>query len=159
MLLLYCKYLKHLCNKTTFWVMIDTTLQNSAFQNCTNLVSITIPNSVTAIKRKVFQGCTSLVSVTISNGVMNIRASAFEGCTSLTSITIPESVTQIGEFAFLDCTSLTFVECKSITPPKAEEVLFSDITYKDAVLYVPLGSGLTYKSAPYWGNFDHIVGK
>ena len=136
-----------------------TSICEGAFQNCTNLVSITIPNSLTAIKRKVFQGCTSLVSVTISNGVMNIRASAFEGCTSLTSITIPESVTQIGEFAFCECTSLTYVECKSITPPKADNDLFSDDTYKDAVLYVPLGTSLTYKSAPYWGNFGHIVGK
>lgn len=42
MLLLYCKYLKHLCNKTTFWVIIVTTIVHGAFEGCNNLTSITV---------------------------------------------------------------------------------------------------------------------
>ena len=40
MLLLYCKYLKHLRNKITFWVIIDTSIGEYAFYNCSGLTAI-----------------------------------------------------------------------------------------------------------------------
>ncbi|MDE5798341.1 MAG: leucine-rich repeat domain-containing protein, partial [Treponemataceae bacterium] len=56
-----------------------------------------------------FEGCTSLTSVIIPDGVTSIGSSTFEGCTNLTSVTIPGSVTEIGWQAFYRCTSLESV--------------------------------------------------
>ena len=82
---------------------------NYAFSGCTNLTSVTIPNSVTSIGSAAFYNCTSLTSVIIPNSVTSIGDSAFNKCSSLTSVTIPNSVTIIGNTAFYNCTSLTSV--------------------------------------------------
>ena len=76
------------------------------FEDCTNLTSVTISDSVTDIGSKAFVGCTSLPNITIPNSVTYISTSAFEHCSSLTSVTIPNSVTSIGTFAFHGCTKL-----------------------------------------------------
>ena len=60
-----------------------------------------------------FENCTSLTSITIPNSVTIIGEEAFWGCTSLTSITIPNSVTSIGEWAFEYCYKLVEVINKS----------------------------------------------
>ena len=86
-----------------------TEIGGYVFLDCTSLVSVTIPNSVTRIGGGAFCGCTSLTSITIPNSVTGIGGSAFCGCTSLTSITIPNSVTGIDERAFSECTSLATV--------------------------------------------------
>jgi len=86
-----------------------TLIDNSSFRNCTNLTSVTIPNSVTRFGDSVFYGCTGLTSITIPNGVTSIDFSTFYGCTSLTSVTIPAGVTSIGNSVFENCTNLTSV--------------------------------------------------
>ena len=91
-----------------------TTIGNSAFYDCSSLESITIPNSVTSIESYTFAGCSSLTSINIPNSVTSIYGRAFENCSSLKSITIPNSVTSIGASAFRSCSSL-----ESITLPNA----------------------------------------
>ena len=86
-----------------------TALEGFAFFGCTGLTSVTIPESVTLIGNSAFAGCTGLTSVTIPESVTSIGSSAFYGCTSLTSVTIPESVTSIGSSAFYGCSNLTTV--------------------------------------------------
>ena len=84
-----------------------TSIGSCAFNGCTGLPSVTIPNSVTSIGSCAFDGCTGLTSVTIGNSVTSIGGSAFRECTGLTAVTIPNSVTNIEQYAFKNCTGLS----------------------------------------------------
>ena len=86
-----------------------TSIEESAFYECTNLTSVIIANSITSIGDYAFVGCSGLTSVTIPNSVTSIGDWAFSRCTNLTSVIIPNSVTSIGNGAFYGCSSLTSV--------------------------------------------------
>ena len=84
-----------------------TSIGYAAFGRCSSLKSVTIPNSVTSIAQQTFWGCTGLTTVTIPNNVTSIAYEAFGSCSNLKSITIPNSVTSIAHGAFNNCSSLT----------------------------------------------------
>jgi hypothetical protein len=77
-----------------------------SFAGGTDLISVTIPESVTSIGDYAFSGCISLTSLTIPNSVTSIGERAFYNCSGLTSVTIGSSVTVIGRQAFDGCSSL-----------------------------------------------------
>ena len=99
------------CSSVTSVVIPNnvTSIGGQAFYECRNLASVSIPNSVTRIGIQAFSGCYSLTNVTIPDGVTSIGDSAFSGCGSLASVTIGDSVTNIGAYAFSGCSSLTRV--------------------------------------------------
>ena len=66
--------------------------------------------TTTSIGKDAFEYCSSLTSITIPNSVKSIGYWAFDSCYSLTSITIPDSVTRIGGYAFKGCNSLGKIE-------------------------------------------------
>ena len=92
-----------------------TAIGNFSFELCSDLSSITIPNSVKSIGEWAFAECEGLTSVTIPNGVTSIGYGAFYHCSELSSIEIPASVTSIGDNAFDYCYDLTVVELNSNT--------------------------------------------
>jgi hypothetical protein len=83
-----------------------TSIGSDAFDECSNLESITISESVTSIGYEAFFSCRSLKSITLPETLTIIGRYTFRSCSSLESITLPKSVTSIGEGAFLDCISL-----------------------------------------------------
>ena len=86
-----------------------TNIGNYAFQQCDNLIDVTIPDSVTSIGESAFCYCSALTNVIIPGGVTNIEKSVFWGCSSLTDIIIPNSVINIEKYAFTSCDALTNV--------------------------------------------------
>lgn len=70
----------------------------SAFSRCTNLLSITIPESVVSIAKNAFYGCTSLSSVTVLNPNTEIHNTAFdEPTTPDSAYTLYENAYYLGE--------------------------------------------------------------
>ena len=128
-----------------------TSIGNSAFDGCTGLTSVTIPDRVTSIdwyafsgctglttvnwnatactsagsyNYPIFKGCSNLATVTIGDNVKIIPSYAFHGCTGLTNVTIGNSVTSIGSNAFSGCTGLT-----SVTIPDSVTSIGSNAFY------------------------------
>ncbi len=98
------------CGKTVTNASIESGtkgIANKAFEGCSSLTDITIPDSVTSIGEYAFKDCSSLTNITIPDGVTRIGDNAFALCRSLTGITIPNGVTSIGNTAFYGCNSLT----------------------------------------------------
>ena len=83
-----------------------TQIGERAFNRCSSLTTVTMPNSIRTIGLLAFGVCSSLTSVDISNNVTHIEERAFISCFGLTKITIPESVISIGNRAFVNCQSL-----------------------------------------------------
>ena len=110
---------------------------DSAFEACSSLTSVTIPDSVTSLGKRAFFDCSALTIVTILGNVTNnwsfdtvnyypfynctslttivfgkkmttIGSGMFNGCSGLTSVTIPDSVTSIGAYAFHGCASALY---------------------------------------------------
>ena len=101
-----------------------------AFYNCSNLVSISLPEGVDRISHSAFMGCSNLTSIIIPDNLQYIEPFAFNGCSNLSSIDIPNDVSVISESAFEGCGKLT------------EIVLPGNITFIDKNLFKGC-SGLT----------------
>ena len=130
-----------------------TSIGLCAFNACTGLKSVEIPNSVKSIGNSAFSGCTGLTSLTIGNSVKSIGGFAFAGCAGLKSLTIPNSVTSIGDGAFVGCTGLTEITSFAKSAPQIENTTFWDLNINSITLTVPYGSITNYQNAPGWKNF------
>ena len=84
-----------------------TSIGDSAFNDCSSLTGITIPEGITNIGNSAFYNCNSLASVVLPKGVTNIGYNVFRNCSNLQSIVIPEGVTSIGDGAFNNCSNLS----------------------------------------------------
>ncbi len=88
----------------------NTSKETGAFQDCTTLTSVIIPDGVTEIQDNAFQGCTGLKTVTISASVTLLRNRAFDNCPDLHSVYFEGSAPQIADdvFTVTDTSHLTF---------------------------------------------------
>ena len=77
-----------------------------AFAECSNIVSVIFPDSITDMGIYMFTNCTSLKKVVFNNNLESIPHLFFWGCTALEDVVIPDSVTSIGMNAFYECKSL-----------------------------------------------------
>ena len=135
-----------------------TSIGENAFENCPNLWTVYIPNTVTIIKKHAFAlSGISLEKVFIPQSVITIEDYAFYGCTSLKFIDLPYKLTSIGNYAFGDCSSLQTIYCYSKTPPETQEDTFTLTDISQIDLYVPEDSYDVYSSTIPWSNFKQRI--
>lgn len=136
-------------------------IASSAFYECDNLKSITMPESVTTMGSGVFWKCKKLENVVLSSNLTSIESWTFYQCDILSNIIIPDSVTLIGSSAFEYCKKLetvqigngvatieskAFCECNSLTSieiPNSVESIGSEAFWNCYNLArIDIGSGL-----------------
>lgn len=111
-------------------------------------------SNVNDFTNSAFYRCGSLETLKIDSAV-TIGVSAFNLCTCLRSITLPSTITSIAGSAFRYCGSLVEIHVQATTPPTLGPLAFDNLP-TDYIIYVPVGTGDTYKAA--WSAYaDHIL--
>lgn len=91
-----------------------TTINDLAFYNC-GFSLINLPSTLITITggsgntKGTFRNCSQLLSLSLPEGIVTVGGYAFNSCTSLTSIYLPSSITSYATTALYGCTALTTV--------------------------------------------------
>ncbi len=131
-----------------------TAIGNRAFQGCSNLTSLTIPNTLSSIKTGAFSGCSALTSITLTGkGAWNYNSSEYKGLqeiiNQIKTINVGSEISSLGGFGFAP----DVVNCYAAVPPIC---LSSTFTSYDGELHVPSTSTVAYFTAAYWQNFGNL---
>lgn len=103
-----------------------TSIGTNAFNGCTNLTAVTLPNTVEYLASRAFYRCEKLSNISIPDAVTGLGYSAFE-FSGLTAITIPNSVYSIFDSCFANCRQLASVSLSN-TLPIIRQSLFQNCT-------------------------------
>ena len=130
-------------NLRTVVITSGTSIGSDAFKNCTELTSITLPESITSIGSSAFEGCCELKSIKIPSNVTSIGEWAFYDCSKLEEITINDSIRVIGDNAFTYCSRLKYVYIDSAVVAAWKSSGSNLLRYAD---YVYIKDGLSVGS-------------
>ena len=109
-----------------------TEIGSKAFRACSALTSLALPETVNRIGNTAFQGCSNLETINIPSGVKLIEKDTFHGCEKLNDVTIPAGVTLIGNSAFKACKTFRNINIpKGVT--KIDYFAFEDCTQLETV--------------------------
>lgn len=120
-----------------------------AFEDCTELTKVTLPDNLYMLDSYVFAYCSNLRSINIPDTVKHINDHAFYGCSSLKNIKIPKKTETIGEFAFSGCTELLNISFSgglntvmnsAFTDTPWLEAHSDGLVYVDNVVYTYIGT-------------------
>lgn len=99
----------------------------------TNIVSVSLPDTIRSVGELAFGGCVYLAGIELPEGVEYIGDSAFYGCYGIETIVLPSTVRYIGDNVFYSCDSLrsiTFL-CDRFEQGEDEDIFGDDIGYYD----------------------------
>ena len=82
-------------------------IADSAFYDCNNVTSVTIPNGLRNIGNCAFENCGKITSFTAPESVETVGYGAFRSCSKLQSVEIGNPDAVLGSGAFADCGSLS----------------------------------------------------
>jgi len=136
-----------------------TELEAFMFSGCDKLETVILPDSMTTIGVCAFDSCSSLREIKLPESLRFIHYMAFFGA-GLETLTIPENVEWIGGGAFGYCTDLTEIILKPTVPPGMELPVPYSEPYQiyafmgsDCPIYVPNQSVSLYLSDEAWSAY------
>lgn len=89
-------------------------INQDAFNECTAIVNLTLPDGVRQIEDRAFWGCTGLKHITLPENLDTLKQHVFQNCSSLTKVAFPKQFKVLGNNAFAGCTALSEVEFTSL---------------------------------------------
>ena len=117
------------------------TIPSNAFYQCTKLVSVKLPNTITTIGSNAFAFCELLSDIDLPESIVSIGKEAFYGCTALTHVEFSNNLTALADGAFKN-SGLT-----NVSIPDSLKSVGNDIFYgckiSKATLPVTAISGLS----------------
>ena len=140
-----------------------TSIDDEAFMNCADVISVIIPDSVISIGASAFRNCTALTSITIPNSVISIGNFAFLGCNNLSDVKLSENLISIGIQAFYDCTSLNSIVIPDTVTSIGSQAFYytnlSNVVHSSGAVEIPFyGSKIkyvTYEDGKYLGTKEN----
>ena len=125
-----------------------TSISDGAFQNNTNITSVSIPESVTTIGANAFNGCSNLGNVNVGKSVSNIGSKAFA---NLGSGAASRRATTRGASGLV-------IKCYATNVPTTAADAFENTSISNATLLVDDNSVEAYKTSAPWSGFGTIMG-
>ncbi len=132
-------------------------IYNNAFNNCTSLTKIVIPDSIVEIGHNAFSGCSNLTELYITNlanwcnikfwatgsnpfdSAYSVGGNLFLNNELVTTLKIPAGVTSVGNYAFYNCKSITNVEI----PDNVTSIGYSAFQSCTELKTIKIGTGIT----------------
>jgi len=122
-----------------------TAIADGAFQGCTGLTSIELPNTIATIGKNAFDGCSGLIIIKIGKGIKEIGSKAFANIGNSKARTHAEDV-------------VLKVYCEAEVLPSTAADAFENTPIDKATLYVVDALVDVYKLVMPWNGFGTIVG-
>ena len=123
----------------TFRLKDPTTINNNAFYDCTSLISVEFPDTLTSIGGSAFYNCSKIKSITIPDSVSYIGNYCFYECRGLKSAHLGFGLQVIGDYAFYYCDALKIIISDATTAPQIYGSTFKDVG-RCGLLSYPEGS-------------------
>ena len=128
-----------------------TQLSNHLFIGNSNVLTISLPESLRGLDSYCFQNCTGLQNITIPDKITEISQRCFDGCSSLSKVILPKNLTTINDYAFQNCRGLyDLIIPDNITALCVKPYAFSGCSGLDnntITKLATLASGIIYANA------------
>lgn len=134
-----------------------SSIGESAFAECTEMTSVSVPASITTIASTAFDGCTGLELLDMSENtaLTIIDGNTFSTCTALETVNFPTSLESIGTSAFANCANLSNMSLPCTTPPVLdnENNPFEGVDATACIISIPTESVSAYTQSDSWSKF------
>lgn len=109
-------------------------IADNCFAAHEELVSVSMPDTITDIGKEAFTNCIALEQVKASSNLEVIGDSAFFGCEALTELSLPEGLKKIEDEAFSNCFALKELEIPSTVEFIGDEAFWACYELKELII-------------------------